>query len=193
MTIEGPILFMSNHQYPPRMWPVMVDINIKFMQTEFICDATFAFFLKLFRLETINVDTSKFMAKCTDAKAIARYRLISLLGKVTARNIDVYRNGSAIEHICSVLENGKNVFICPQTITSENAPWRTGVGVICKNTDINRLKAGFVYIPKPISKGSQVYFPSVTVGSLIPNNKYLGPEELVKQLEQQYIGIYGHL
>lgn len=193
MTIEGPTLFMSNHQFPPRMWPAMIELGYRFRNTEFVCDAPFAFFLNLVGLHTINVDTTKFISRTGDQKAIAKHRLISMLGSITATNIEILREGSSIERICDTLTSGKNVFICPQTVTKENAPWRKGVGVVCKNVDLDRVRAGFVFVPKPIHKGAQIYFPPVTIGSLIPNHNELDPAGVVKQLEKQYIETYGHL
>lgn len=193
MTIEGPTLFMSNHQFPPRMWPAMIELGHRFKNTEFVCDASLAFILNLVGLHTINVDTTKFILSTEDGKAIARHRLISMLGSITARNVEVLRDGRAIDRICTKLSEGKNVFICPQTITKENARWRKGVGVVCKNVDLDKVRAGFVFVPKPIHKGAQIYFPPVTIGSLIPNHNELDPAGVVKQLEKQYIETYGHL
>lgn len=132
MTVEGPILFMSNHQGPIGMWPRLVDFERNYPDTTFVCNASFSFFLHIFGISTIGISTKKYLERLDSTSADIKSCLISALGSVTARNMKILEGECVVDEISKKLSRGKNVFIFPETVTNNKEGWRSGVGRVCK-------------------------------------------------------------
>lgn len=184
-------LFMSNHQFPVRLWPALIQFQNVFNNTVYICDAPFALFLNSFNLPTLCTDTSKYINTQCDRKSQIKHLLISALGKITTRNIKTLDGDSLVSKACNLLEKRTNVFIFPSTITSKTSKWRSGLGRIVKQIDVDNVGAGFVYIPKNISRETEVFL----VTSLTKINPHINqpePKNISLELKLYHQSIYAN-
>lgn len=188
MTLESPTLFMSNHRDPIGMWPRLIEFGRNYPNTKFICNASFSFFLKIFGNETIEINTCRYFDRLGTRQAKIKSALITSLGLLTARNVKAIEGDLVVKEACTALGDGKNVFIFPETITNSKLGWRTGIGRMCQNIDLNITKAGFVFIPKPFyEKAKVVIVPAI--GSLIDG---LGDaEQIAHILQLQHEQLFG--
>lgn len=184
MCVEGPTFFMSNHRGPLGMWPRLIEFDRKYPETTFICNASFSFFLNIFGISTVGIDTQRYLSKLNNPSASIKSVLITTLGLITTRNIKIFEGEDVVDEAVKILANGKNVFIFPETVTNNNKGWRSGVGRVCKKVDVNTVHAGFVFIPKPIYEHTKVVLKPV-LGSLI-SNLNMEPLEISHELQRQH-------
>jgi len=195
MIVEGDnwgrgTLFMSNHRFPVRLWPALVEFDRAFDKTYFICDAPFSIFLTKLGLKTLCTDTSKYIhEKCSDAAKI-KHTLITTLGIVTARGVSVMSGGEIVDSASNLLEMNHNVFMFPSTVTGCNSPWRSGVGRVASCVDPDKVGAGFVFIPKRMNRHTEVVLHP-TFGSILPNVKNMEILNIVDQLQKQHQARFG--
>lgn len=183
-------LFMSNHRFPVRLWPALVEFDRSFNNTYFICDAPFSIFLTKLGLKTLCTDTSKYIhEKCSDVAKI-KHTLITALGIVTARGVSVMSGDEIVDSASNLLEMNRNVFMFPSTVTGCNSPWRSGVGRIVNSVNSDNVGAGFVFIPKKTNYQTEVVLHP-TLGSILPNVKNMEILNIVDQLQKQHQARFG--